>query len=93
MYCQTAVITALVGNLLYILKLKCNILNKLKTQSMKSVNEDSLSPNLLVWRTNISNSIWCVRERTFKRSQYYYKAQIKHVCHENVSVVRMLIHQ
>ena len=53
MYCQTAVITALVGNLLYILKLKCNILIKLKTQSTKSVNEDSLSPNLIVWSMNI----------------------------------------
>ena len=39
------------------------------------------------------NSIWRMRERTFKRSQYNYKAQIKHVCRENVSVVLMLIHQ
>ena len=53
MYCQTAVITALVGNLLYILQLKYYILIKLKTQSTKSVTEDSLSPSLLVWKMNI----------------------------------------
>ena len=57
MYCQTAVITALVGNLLYILQLKYYILIKLKTRSTKSKTEDSLSlslsPSLLVWKTNI----------------------------------------
>ena len=53
MHCQTAVITALVGNLLYILQLKDYILIKLKTRSTKSVTEDSPSPNLLVWRMNI----------------------------------------
>ena len=34
-----------------------------------------------------------MRERTLKRSQYYYEAQIKHVCRENIPVVCMLIRQ
>ena len=54
MYCQTTVITTLVGNLRYILQLKYYILIKLKTRPMKSVTEDSLSPNLLVWRMNMT---------------------------------------
>ena len=52
MYCQTAVVTALVGKLALHTPTKILQFNKLKIRSTKSVTEDSPSPNLLVWRTN-----------------------------------------